>query len=1456
MQSLQFNKFTRSFIIIVCALAVMIIDGYVGSGKAQQFVSIKFNDTEQFGKTFQVNAGNPQISQLDATANHTTPRIFIGLRVYRNNVLTFSDKISQLGTIYGTWHYSLSNSSFCNSEVNYYCSSFWFAPNNQRINNIPLGTTVRLELFYTPSGHHSGGNSTNIYFERSDLDITWRDHETRINDDPISLAGNDTHIINIDAYIGNRSELSFELWTKVGFNDVTKQSLTRGTYTDVVSFAAWFINSTYGTWVVSESNNCPLADDGKICFRAYYLTNTSGANLSGKNITMELRITKVLGNHSETQSLEFKIYGKSLLTFDWKNENSEEIITGNQLKFDDVAGTAVIFKRKTNSFSFEVNERLISTQSFDNVVGSTQIINDYEAYPLGDNFKYGTWFVETSVNYTNDPHSDSHHLGNMQFLFRPKTEEINSILNTDENIISSLKFYIRESGSSSNEIHSVEATVTINRATVKPILSITSRTSSVIEGQTVTFTVQSNVDPMQPFYVSYIPTNSNGDYLDSTTSTSGFPQFEYLTFSQTEGLDEWTDEIEVYLREVDGVAGGDGSITVTLNTATDYAFYFAAAEPDNSVTIRVEDAEKPTLSFAENEYSVTEGDTDTNVELTLNLSEAIDDAVIVSYSIIERSATSGIDFVDIANGSVSILPNTTSIPINIQIKGDELSESDETFKVVISTPPSNAYFRHGVPSLEADVTIHDDEPIIMNVATTDFNVAEDVVNGNFIVEVVLTKNTVIANPNDQTPDSVSFLVETSSGTATIDADFKTPDRLPTAPRFNIPTDAKTFSFAIPILNDVENEGNETFNLRIHDLQQATFADGTTEHSLELTIIDNEKPTLSFMQDTKTVEEEDSNSNVELTLNLSGPIEEAVDISYEVIAESATEGTDFVNNGTGSVSIAANTTSIPISIQIKGDDINEGNETFKVRVTTPPNNAAFANGVSMLEATITIVDDESPTLSIDSSTLTISELAEMTHIGITLSGPTNEDVVVTYSTSITGSDTAQQADFIAQIASTITIATSPPPASPSTFGLIQIPITNDTDEEEDETFTLTLTGISGAVFAADQSSIEEQVTIIDDEGLPILTIDSDQIAVNEQSGYAEIDLSFTPAITEPVTIVYSTIQDTAVGGVDYTIQTNATLEITTGNQETIFIPIANDNSYEGEEKFSMEISAIQGAAYGTDVINNPIIITITDDETEPTITISAFSCEYGEPIPTNFSVNELVGNLIFNAKLSHPSQNPVTFNYSATVDSPIQADSATSADFYESSATQYTIQSGSICTEIVTPITHDELVEEDEQFNVAFTTNTATNIIPAFKVKIEDDDVALWNIEDLAMNEGDSNTEMAFRVYLSTPVYETVQVKWTASTIVGNTAIFGKDYAPDHNSYTGYVNILAGRIESFINGLEITGDTIFEPDETFVVTLSDPEDGTQIGDGVAIGTIINDDSKPALSISTISQVNGN
>ena len=121
--------------------------------------------------------------------------------------------------------------------------------------------------------------------------------------------------------------------------------------------------------------------------------------------------------------------------------------------------------------------------------------------------KYGSWFVEFFEGQ-NDSHNDLYHSNEILFLFRPDSAEINSVLNTDKTVTSTLNFNIHSGLESSPIIQTNTITVTINRSSVKPILSITSKTNSVVEGQTATFIVTSNEDPMQPFYVSYIPTNS------------------------------------------------------------------------------------------------------------------------------------------------------------------------------------------------------------------------------------------------------------------------------------------------------------------------------------------------------------------------------------------------------------------------------------------------------------------------------------------------------------------------------------------------------------------------------------------------------------------------------------------------------------------------------------------------------------------------------------------------------------------------------------------------------------------------------------------------------------------------------------------------------------------------------------------------------------------------------------
>jgi Calx-beta domain/Regulator of chromosome condensation (RCC1) repeat len=56
-------------------------------------------------------------------------------------------------------------------------------------------------------------------------------------------------------------------------------------------------------------------------------------------------------------------------------------------------------------------------------------------------------------------------------------------------------------------------------------------------------------------------------------------------------------------------------------------------------------------------------------------------------------------------------------------------------------------------------------------------------------------------------------------------------------------------------------------------------------------------------------------------------------------------------------------------------------------------------------------------------------------------------------------------------------------------------------------------------------------------------------------------------------------------------------------------------------------------------------------------------------------------------------------------------------------------------------------------------------------------------------------------------------------------------------------------------VEITGDAVFEPNETFLVYLSSPS-GAVLGDGVATVTIANDDPRPAASVANVSAAEGN
>ncbi|HZH46015.1 MAG TPA: Calx-beta domain-containing protein, partial [Roseococcus sp.] len=127
-------------------------------------------------------------------------------------------------------------------------------------------------------------------------------------------------------------------------------------------------------------------------------------------------------------------------------------------------------------------------------------------------------------------------------------------------------------------------------------------------------------------------------------------------------------------------------------------------------------------------------------------------------------------------------------------------------------------------------------------------------------------------------------------------------------------------------------------------------------------------------------------------------------------------------------------------------------------------------------------------------------------------------------------------------------------------------------------------------------------------------------------------------------------------------------------------------------------------------------------------------------------------------------------------------------------------------------------------------------------------VPVASIADAQITEGDSGTaEMVFTVSLSTATTGPVRLAWATQD---GTAGAGADYV----AASGAVEFAAGETTKTIR-VAIQGDRLHEASESFGVTLSAPS-GATLGRAQALGTIVNNDAAPSLTVDDVSVLEGN
>jgi VCBS repeat-containing protein len=120
------------------------------------------------------------------------------------------------------------------------------------------------------------------------------------------------------------------------------------------------------------------------------------------------------------------------------------------------------------------------------------------------------------------------------------------------------------------------------------------------------------------------------------------------------------------------------------------------------------------------------------------------------------------------------------------------------------------------------------------------------------------------------------------------------------------------------------------------------------------------------------------------------------------------------------------------------------------------------------------------------------------------------------------------------------------------------------------------------------------------------------------------------------------------------------------------------------------------------------------------------------------------------------------------------------------------------------------------------------------------------IDDFSGSEGNvGNTVFSFTVTRTDGSTGAVDATWTISAPGGVGFADSADFALGQ-LLTGTVSFADGETSKVIT-INVAGDLLFEPNETFTVTLSNPTGGAIISDAEGVGTIVNDDAPAAPAV---------
>ena len=618
--------------------------------------------------------------------------------------------------------------------------------------------------------------------------------------------------------------------------------------------------------------------------------------------------------------------------------------------------------------------------------------------------------------------------------------------------------------------------------------------------------------------------------------------------------------------------------------------------------------------------------------------------------------------------------------------------------------------------------------------------------------------------------------------------------------------------SIIVKGDLTDEPDEIFLFHLDRFILGQQAQSMNDTGVG-TILDDDTPPSISVGNALVAEGSEGEAVAVFTVSLSAPSGWAVTADFATADGTALAGGDY-DATVGTLTFAPGLISQEVTVRVNRDAEAEPAETFFLDLSNP-DHVTIADGQGLG----TITDDPVPSISVGD--VTVSEVGPLVFT-LALSGASTKTVKVNFSMAA-GTTEVSGVDYSTQSG---TLSFNPGQTSKT----ISVSIYQDDMDEEDETFYLNLANPINATLLDPQAL----GTILDDDDPP--TFNFGNVTVAEGSnGTLNLSLGvmLSKSIGRTLSVDYTTADGAALAPEDY-LAASGTLVVLSGatSRQWITVVVKGDLTYEPDETFTVTLSnPVNVVPLGT-----TSTVTIKNDDSMPGIAVNNVTVTEG---------NAGTADAVFTVTLSRPSYQAITVDY-ATADGTALAP----ADYAPVSGT-LSFAPGETAKTFSAAVNGDLLDEVNETFSVNLSAQTNAIISDAQGIgTITDDDLPpSLSISDAAVTEGNTGpTNATFTVSLSAPSSQTVTVNYSTAD---GTALAGVDYVAN----SGTLTFTPGQTTSKTVTVVVNGDLLDEPNETFLVNLSNLANAT-LADAQGIGTTLDDDNPPVLSIGDMTLQEGN